>query len=277
MARITRTDKNTGTVVSTGRAIYEGKVGAEAVARSGGKNPQLKGVVHEVLYRDAINSNPGNLLNGTHATLSKSVTAVRDDVLKMNGGSVVGRAQLKDTAASVYKTVNQAASGKYVGTNLMGTKETATAYNKVIEGMKSVGKNAPQKMSSTGISSIDTGRIAAQTVGGKLGTAAISKCAVSSAGAGAVLSAGIETVSSGIKLVNGEIDGNQFVGNVTRETIGGAAAAAAGSAAATVASTGIATLLAATAAPAILPAIGGVAVSVAVGSAVKSFFDDLFT
>lgn len=61
-------------------------MGVEAVLRSGGKNPQLKGVVHEILYRDALTMKPGNLANGARGTLSKSVTAVRDDVLLKQGG-----------------------------------------------------------------------------------------------------------------------------------------------------------------------------------------------
>ena len=43
----------TGAAMAASRSAYEAKVGVEAVLRSGGKNPQLKGVVHEILYRDA--------------------------------------------------------------------------------------------------------------------------------------------------------------------------------------------------------------------------------
>lgn len=44
--------RQAGTATAAGRSVYESKVGIEAVARSGGKNPQLKGVVHEIMYRD---------------------------------------------------------------------------------------------------------------------------------------------------------------------------------------------------------------------------------
>ena len=272
----TMTNKNNGgTVASTGRAIYEGKVGTEAVIRSGGKNPQLKGVVHEILYRDSINATPANLANGTKATLSKSATAVRDDILKMNGGQVVGRAQLKDTASSISKTVKQAASGKYAGTNLMGTKETVNAYNKAIDSMKAAGKQVPQKMTSTGISSMDTSRIATQTIGGKVSSAALKKCAASSAGAGAALSAGIEVLSSGSKLAKGEISGEDFICNVTKETISGAATAAAASTASAMVSTAAASFLATTAAPVFVPAAIGVGAAIVVGSKVKSFLGSI--
>ena len=40
-----------GATTAAGRMAYEGKVGVEAVVRSGGKNPQLKGVVHENLRK----------------------------------------------------------------------------------------------------------------------------------------------------------------------------------------------------------------------------------
>ena len=120
-----------GATTAAGRMAYEGKVGVEAVVRSGGKNPQLKGVVHEILYRDSITMAPDNLIHGTKGALSKSATAIRDDVLTMQGGKVIGRAQLKDTVSSINKTVKQASSGKYAGTNLMGTKETAAAYNSI--------------------------------------------------------------------------------------------------------------------------------------------------
>ena len=64
----------TGAAMAASRSAYEAKVGVEAVLRSGGKNPQLKGVVHEILYRDALTMKPGNLANGARGTLSKSVT-----------------------------------------------------------------------------------------------------------------------------------------------------------------------------------------------------------
>ena len=79
----------TGAAMAASRSAYEAKVGVEAVLRSGGKNPQLNGVVHEILYRDALTMKPGNLANGVRGTLSKSVTAVRDDVLLKQGGAVV--------------------------------------------------------------------------------------------------------------------------------------------------------------------------------------------
>lgn len=268
-----REKKRSGAAVAASRSTYEAKVGVEAVLRSGGKNPQLKGVVHEILYRDMITANPKNILTGAKGVLSKSATAVRDDVLTMRNSAVVGRAQLKDTVSGISKTIKQAASGKYAGTKLMGTKETVDAYNAAVSRATQAGKQITQKMTSTGISSADTSRIAAQTIGGTVKAASMAKTALSSGGTGAVLSGGFEVVSSGIKLANGEIDCEEFLGNVVKETVGGGLSAAGGSAAATAVAAGTATLLAATAAPVWVPGVAGVGAAIVVGTGIKSAWD----
>lgn len=268
--------KQTGTAAAAARSAYETKTGVEAVIRSGGKNPQLKGVVHEILYRDSITMSPKNLATGVKGTLTKSSTAIRDDVLTTQAGRVVGRAQLKDTVAGVDKTVRQVLDGKYARTQLMGTKETVQAYNKAVARLAEKGTRVTQKMTSTGISSADTSRIAAQTIGGGVKAAQLAQAALSSGGVGAVMSGGIEAVSSGVKLAKGEIDGEEFVCNVTKETVGGGLAAAGGTAAASAVAAGAATALAATTAPLWLPGAIGVGVAVAVGSAIKGVWDALF-
>ena len=270
------TRQKTGAAAAAGRSAYEAKVGTEAVLRSGGRNPQLKGVVHEILYRDSITLAPENLVNGTKGALSKSVTAVRDDVLTMRGGAVVGRAQLKDTLNSVEHTVRQAASGKYAGTNLMGTKEMVEAYNAAVARMAERGTAVTQRMTSTGISSADTSRIAAQTVGGSLQAATVAQAALTSSGVGAALSGGVEAVISAVKLAEGEIDGEEFVGNVVRETVGGGISAAAGTAAAAVVGTGAAAALASVSAPLWMPGAIAVGAAVAVGSGIKALWDCLW-
>lgn len=268
--------QNTGAVTAAGRSAYETKVGVEAVVRSGGRNPQLKGVVHELLYRDSININPRNIARGTKATLSKSATAVRDDVLTMRGGSVVGRAQLKDTVAGIGKTVRQASSGKYAGTRLLGTKETVRAYNKATASLAKNGTGVTKKMASTGVSSKDTSRIAAQTIGGALEGASIAKTALSSGAAGAVISGGYAAVTSGAKLAKGQINGKEFVGTVAKETVGGGLSAAAGSVAATVVGAGAATVVAGTTAPVWVPGALAVGSAVAVGTAAKEGWDRIW-
>lgn len=261
--------KNNGTGTAVARKAYETKVGIEAFNRVG-RNPQIKGVVHEVLYKDALNADPKNIINGSKAVLTKATNAVRDDVLLMNGGKVIGRYQLKDTANSIAKTVKQAASPHYNGTNLMGTVETTAKFGKTVAKQ---GGAVTQKMTSTGISSADTSRIAVETIGGKVATGSLAKVASSSGIAGAAISGGIEVISSGKKYIDGEIDGEEFVGKVAKETVGGGVSAAGASAAATAVTAGVASALAATAAPIWVPAAAGIGAAVAVGSAIKGVWD----
>ncbi len=261
-----------GTVTAAARHAYEGKVGLEAMSRAG-RDPQLKGIVHEVLVKDAYNANPANLLSGKVAHLTKSTNAVRDDIIVKQGGKIVERMQLKDTISKsgLTKTIHQAASGKYAGTKLVGTKETAEAFK--------TASKATQKMSSSGVSSADTSRIATQTLGnsaGKLSASAVSRAAASSGAVGAAISGGIEVLCSGYKWANGEIDGEEFVGNVAKEAVGGGLAAGAGTAAASVVSATAATAAAAVSAPAWIPVAAGIGTAIAVGSVAKYIWDSIF-
>lgn len=267
--------KNTGTVFAASKEAYEGKVGLEAFSRAG-NNKNLKGIVHEVLYKDSQNLNPSNILNGTKATLSKSPTAIRDDILLMNSGKIVGRSQLKDTAKSINHTIKQVSSGKYQGTTLMGTKETVAAYNSGISKAASKGIKITQKMNSTGISSSDTARIASKTIGGNLTNQALTSAAKSSGAFGAAISGGIEVISSGKEFIDGYIDGGEFVSKVAKETAGGGISAATSSVAATAAATTAATALATTTAPVWVPAAIGIGTAIAVGSTVKSIWDSFW-
>ena len=222
------------------------------------------------------NLSPERLIDGNVAVLSKSPTAVRDDLLIMNGGKVIQRMQLKDTVSSsgISKTISQVSNKHYAGTKLMGTPETVAKYMEVA----AKGKQVTQQMSSTGISSSDTARIAAKTIGssaGKISAEALRKVAGSSGAVGAVLSGGFEVINSGMKLVNYEIDGGEFVANVAKEAVGGGVSATGASAAATAAAAATATALAATAAPVWVPAAAGVAAAVIAGSTIKNGWDTL--
>lgn len=266
-----------GATTAVAREMYEAKVGLEAASRVG-KNPQLKGVVHEVIVKDCINANPTNVVTGKHAVLSQSTTAVRDDILVKQGSKIVGRMQLKDTPASINKTINQVKSGHYAGTKLVGTKETAAAYAKSVSNAADKGIKITQKMTSSNISSSDTARIAGKTIGanaGQFGANAVAKVACSSGAVGAAISGGIEVISSAKKYNAGEIDGGEFVKNVAKETAGGGISAAAGSVAATAVATGAATVLAATTAPLwVAPALG-IAAATAVGTGCKKLWDKI--
>lgn len=264
-----------GTAAAAAIEVFEGAIGIEAAMRAG-KNPQLKGIVHEVTFKDLYNLSPERLIDGSVAVLSKSPTAVRDDLLIMNGGKVIQRMQLKDTVSNsgIAKTISQVGNKHYAGTNLMGTTETVAKYTSAA----AKGKQVMQRMSSTGISSNDTARIAAKTIGssaGKVSADALGRVVGSSGAVGALLSGGFEVINSGMKLANYEIDGGEFVANVAKETVGGGVSAAGASVAATVAATGVATALAATSAPVWVPAAVGVTAAIVAGSAIKSGWDML--
>ena len=268
--------KNLGTDVATVREVAEAKVGIEAFERAG-RCKNLKGVVHETIVKDVDNILPKNILSGNKTTFTRSTTAIRDDLITQNAlKGTVKRMQLKDTPASISKTINQVKNGQYSGTNLMGTKETVTAYNEAVKNAAKNGTKITQKMSSTGVSSSDTARIATKTIGnsaGELSANMIGEVAASSGVVGAVISGGIEVISSGIKLAHYEIDGEDFAKNVARETIGGGISAAGGSTVATVVAAGAATALSATTAPIWVPAAVGIGAAVAVGSVIKNIWD----
>lgn len=267
--------KQSGAATAAGREIFEAKAGIEAAMRAG-KNPNLKGIVHETMFKNIYNASPKRIVDGTRAVLSESTTAVRDDVIIKQGGNIIKRVQLKDTANSIGKTIEQVKNHHYSGTNLVGTKETVEAFGKGVANQAKKGVNVTQKMSSSGISSADTSRIATKTIGGaagKLTARSLGRVASSSGIAGGVVSGGIEVLSSGAKLVSGEIDGGEFVGNVAKETVGGGLSAAGGSVAATAVAAGTATLLASTTAPLWVPAAVGFGAAVAVGSAIKGIWD----
>ena len=105
---------------------------ARAIGRAG-KNPHLKGHIHEVLTQDS--RNLGNLFKGQTTRLPQSTTAKAVDLVTTRGGKVVERLQLKDTLspASVNKLVRQVADGKYRSTQLVGTKETTKLANAALE------------------------------------------------------------------------------------------------------------------------------------------------
>lgn len=152
-------NRNYGAMGTGMMEVYEAAVGQEMLERAG-QNQCGKGVVHEILYRDRLNLQPENVLTGTRAKLAASTTAVRDDIILARDSKIVGRVQLKDTPASVNKTLQQAASGKYTGTKLVGTRETVEAY-----APKAATQGVTQKMTSSGISSKDTTRIADKALG----------------------------------------------------------------------------------------------------------------
>lgn len=225
-------EKKVNPVSSTGSVIkgtYDKSVIIRASSR-GGKCPNLKGHINEVLTVDKINRNPLNIFKGKRAGLTKSATAVRDDIVVKKGSKVVKRMQLKDTPKSISDTIKRVRNGQYRGTNLVGTKETAAAYQKTVASMSKKGKTVTQKMSSNGISSDTTTFLSKQALGGSLkGTGKqLIKSSSKSAAFGGVISGGISGIVNLVKLKKGKISGKEAAVNTAKETVYGGVASGVG-------------------------------------------------
>lgn len=207
---------------------YNDAIGQEALARSG-NNPQLKGIVHEMLFRDKCNLTPSSVLKGNVTVLTRNPTAHNVDLITMNNGKAVAKYQLKDCTSDsgIRDTLGRVRNGQYKNTQLMGTEETAKKYNR----MKTPND---RPMKSTGISSKRTGRIAdnagvkspdKNTVMNNFKD--VGSCALNSAGIGAAFSAAGSLYSNLEKYNKGEIDGFEYMGEVAKDTAKGAAKSAA--------------------------------------------------
>lgn len=282
--------KNTNTrnnVAGSASNVYEASVGMRALNRAG-QNPQLRGIVHEILYCDQYNTNMGNILNGHHMDLTKSTTAhMKDVIAKNSAGKVVGHAQLKDTIsnAGVRKTVQQIESGHYSKTRVIGTEETAAKVNKVLEkyGVK-------QRVESSGISSKTTSRIADKTLGKMPTISTMSSAARAGGVTGAAVGAGMEAISSIGDLLEGDKSAGEAAvdvavagvkGGVTGAVsgaIGSAAAGVTGSAITAATTTTVGSAVAGTAvgaaAIAAAPVVAAVAAPMIVFGLLGSLFDD---
>lgn len=282
--------KNTNSrnnIAGSASNVYEASVGMRALNRAG-QNPQMKGIVQEIMYCDKYNTNMGNILNGRHMDLTKSTTAhMKDVIAKDSAGRVVRHAQLKDTIsnAGVRKTVQQIKSGHYSKTRVIGTEETAAKVNKVLEkyGVK-------QRVESSGISSKTTSRIADKTLGKMPTISTLSSAAKAGGVTGAAVGAGMEAISSiGDWLEDDKSAGEAAAdvavagvkGGVTGAVsgvIGSAAAGATGSAIAAATATTVGSAVAGTAvgaaAIAAAPVVAAVAAPMVVFGLLGSLFGD---
>ncbi|MBQ7608606.1 MAG: hypothetical protein IJU76_11650 [Desulfovibrionaceae bacterium] len=68
-----RSQKALNTVFA-GCELYNDAIGQEALARAG-NTPQIKGIVHELLFRDQQNLGADGLIRGNVTQLSKNPTA----------------------------------------------------------------------------------------------------------------------------------------------------------------------------------------------------------
>lgn len=220
--------KTTTSTIAT-KTAYEGSVIVRAMERAG-RNPHLKGHIHEVLVKDARNLR--NLFNGAQTELTKSTTAQCVDLVTTKGGRVLERIQVKDVTsnAGVRKIVEQVASGKYRSVQLVGSEETTELVNAAL---KKAGLT--KRMVSTGVSSETTTAIAQQAgaVGsGTLGGAIFTAAKTGGLG-GAAIGGGIALVKGVNDLVKGERELDEVAIDVGKSACKGAATGMAASAAAT--------------------------------------------
>ena len=76
--------------MTAAREAYKYAAGREALERVGNlPTDKLKGVVHEVIFKDQFNLK--NAFSGEKAVLSRSRQAIRDDVLIRDGKKIVER------------------------------------------------------------------------------------------------------------------------------------------------------------------------------------------
>ncbi len=229
----TKTANTTNLVKTSGEA----KVIGESLTLAG-KNPHLKGHIHEVLIKDSINLNPLRIANGESAKLTASRTAKTVDIVVSKGGKVVERIQAKDTVASMGKTIKQMKNGQYNSAQIVGTKETAAEFAKHADKVKGA-----KTVQSSGFSSNYTESLAQRA--GATGSGTVSKAMGSAAKSGArmggVISGGIAVVQGVGDLLDGSKTAGEVAVTVAKETAGGAFSGAAAGAAATAAGAGAAT------------------------------------
>lgn len=264
-----------GQGVVVGRTAYEGSVILRAMERAG-RNPHLKGHIHEVLVKDA--RNVRNLLrfDGSSTALTKSTTAGTVDLVTTRGGKVIERIQVKDVTsrAGIDKLVRQCADGKYRSARLVGSEESAKAFNAAAEKA-----GISKRMTSTGVSSKTTESLAqrAGATGSSTLGSAVGQAAKAGGIAGAVVGCGIEAVKGCIDLIDGRADATEVAGRVAKAGAKGGFSGASAGAAATLAGAGATaavTALGVTGLAATVATVGApIAAAVAVGYAASELFD----
>lgn len=269
---------NAGHSAVVSKTAYEGTVIARAMERAG-HNPHLKGHIHEVLVKDARNARNLLTLNGASTELTKSTTAGTVDLVTTKGGKVIERLQVKDVTsqAGIDKLVKQCADGKYRSAQLVGSEESAQAFNKAAEKA-----GISKRMTSTGMSSKSTESLAQRagaTGSGSLGSA-MGQAAKAGGAAGAIIGGGVAAVKGCIDLIDGRADAAEVAGTVVKASAKGGVSGAAAGAAATATGAGAVAAVSAlgvTGMAATAVTIGApLAVAVGVGYVASEIFDWIF-
>lgn len=216
MDRNRRINSRSNGVFGIMNSIDDSRTIKEAVNRAG-HNKNIKGHILEVKFKNRYNRNPLNVLKGNKAQLTKSSTAVRDDVIVMNQNKVVKRFQLKDTPSKsgIRDTAERIKRGQYRGTNIVGTSETASKIKGV---------------SDSGISTKTTELLACEANGAnplkKLNL--LSHHGKKLGASGGIISGGFSLLENGIKYIKGEKDLDECVTSTGIEATKGAISTCAG-------------------------------------------------
>ena len=253
------TELATGSVIAAeaGRIAYEAGVIADTAGRAGAQTlAGAKGIVFESMYKSK--ENLKNVASGIKTNYTKCSTAPQVDLVAQDStGKVLSRMQLKDTPSTsgIIKTVKQVESGKYNAAKMVGTSETAEAYN-----AKAAAKGIGKVMEDSGISTETTSRIASKSLG-KVAGKEIAKTAGKAGVVGAVINSGVAAYES---YKNGD-DIYDATGNITTAAANGAITGATCVAAGELAATGLAAAGATGAVATAAPIVATVAVGVGVG------------
>ena len=212
-----------GNMVALVMEAYDYAVAARMAGRAGSYSPiGGKGNAFEIMYMDQ--KNLENLCNveNLKTQLTKSSTATQVDLVTMNGSKVFERIQCKDTPSisGTAKTIQQVKNGQYRGAQLVGTTESASAYNR--EAIKS---GVLKQMKDSGISTKDTARIS-NKFNGVASTTGVSNIISSSAKLGGALSGTFALADS---IISGD-DFEETTKNVATSALKGAASSAVGTA-----------------------------------------------
>lgn len=148
-------------IISSCVSLLELDSALSAVERAG-KNPQIKGHVHEELFLRLYNLNPLNWIRDLEAHLSECPNDPFVDIqIKNSAGKSVRRLQLKDCPNSSSSLNRQIPKYVQAGSELLLTPES----------IKGVRSDLKSNVKSSGISSVDTekiGRVCNQIATGAL-------------------------------------------------------------------------------------------------------------
>lgn len=197
---------------------YTMSVVSRMAGRCGAATPTgAKGIAFEIMYTDLSNiKNALNAMNrGLKTQFTKCPNAETIDLITLdNAGKVVERIQCKNTPSTTAtdEVIRAVQSGKYRSSQLVGTTESAEAFN-----AKAAAKGISKVMKDSGISTKATEHVADIALGKITPAMKMIKETTRSSAVGAMFSGGIAALES---TINGD-DVYDATGNIVTETVEG--------------------------------------------------------